>query len=115
MGGDGLLGDFEEHVLIAVTRCGANAYGMTVRREIQERTGRDVAIGAVYSTLTRLEQKGWVESTLRESGDQQRRGRARRFFVLLPEGADALREALDQRRSLWEGLDPASLADGEAP
>ncbi len=115
MGGDGLLGAFEEHVLLAVTRCGTNAYGMTVRREIEERTGRDVAIGAVYSTLNRLEQKGWVESNLRESGDRERRGRARRFFVLRPQGADALREALNQRRSMWEGLDPASLPEGEAP
>jgi PadR family transcriptional regulator PadR len=115
MGGDGLLGAFEEQVLLAVTRCGANAYGMTVRREIEERTGRDVAIGAVYATLTRLEQKGWVASTLRESGDAARRGRARRFFALLPEGADALREALGQRRSMWEGLDPSKLVEGGAP
>ena len=115
MGGDGLLGAFEEHVLLAVTRCGENAYGMTVRREIEERTGRDVAIGAVYSTLTRLEQKGWVASHLRESGHTERRGRARRFFALRPLGADALREALKQRRSMWEGLDPSALVEGEAP
>ncbi|HIF22276.1 MAG TPA: PadR family transcriptional regulator, partial [Gemmatimonadetes bacterium] len=45
MGGDGFLGAFEELVLLAVGRGGGDAYGMTVRREIQERTGRDVTIG----------------------------------------------------------------------
>lgn len=109
-----MLGAFEEQVLLAVTRCGDDAYGMTVRREIEERTGRDVAIGAVYSTLARLERKGWVASHLRESSETERRGRARRFFALLPGGADALREALQQRRSMWEGLDPSALAEGES-
>ncbi len=77
MGRDGLLGSFEELVLLAVARGGEDAYGMTVRREIEERTGRDVTIGAVYATLDRLEKKGLVGSELRD-GDASRRGRARR-------------------------------------
>ena len=84
MGKDGLLGSFEELVLLAVARGGEDAYGMTVRREIEERTGRDVAIGAVYATLDRLEAKGLLASEFRD-GDASRRGRARRFFELLSE------------------------------
>ncbi len=111
MGADGLLGAFEEHVLLGVARGNGAAYGMTVRRDIEERTGRDVAIGAVYSTLDRLEKKGLVVSRLSD-GEPARRGRARRFFSLEPEGADALRTARELTRAMWEGLDPSSLLEG---
>ncbi len=108
MGGNGLLGAFEEHVLLSVARGGGDAYGMTVRRDIEERTGRDVAIGAVYSTLDRLETKGLVVSRLGH-GPPERRGRARRFFTLALAGAQALRTARELTDRMWEGLDPASL------
>ncbi|MEQ9401074.1 MAG: helix-turn-helix transcriptional regulator [Longimicrobiales bacterium] len=108
MGGSAILGSFEEHVLLAVARGRSDAYGMTVRRDIQERTSRDVSIGAVYATLDRLETKGLVRSRL-DHGDPERRGRARRFFSLTPEGADALRLSLEQHRRMWDGLDPAAL------
>ena len=111
MGSDGLLGAFEEHVLLGVARGAGDAYGMTVRRDIEERTGRDVSIGAVYATLERLERKGFVASRL-DDGSPERRGRARRFFTLEPAGADALRTARELSRRMWEGLDPASLVDG---
>ena len=57
-----LLGSLEYIVLLAVTHLGDEAYGMTVRREIESRTGRDLSIGAIYSTLERLEAKGLVSS-----------------------------------------------------
>ena len=60
MGKDPLLGAFEELVLLAILQGGGRLYGMEVRREIERRTGRDVAIGAVYATLDRMEKKGWV-------------------------------------------------------
>ena len=93
---------FEEQVLLAVVRSEENAYGMTIRRALEERTGRNVSIGAVYATLNRMEEKGWVRST---SGE----GRARRYFFLTPAGADALREAVRIRDALWDGLDPGLL------
>jgi len=49
------LGEFEQIVLLALIRLRRNAYGMTVRREIEQRTGRKVSIGAVYATLERLQ------------------------------------------------------------
>ncbi len=68
---------------------GGDAYGMTLRREIQERTGRDVTIGAVYSTLDRMESKGLIGSRLGR-GDSDRAGRARRHFRIQPSGVEAL-------------------------
>ena len=53
----GLVSNFEEHVMLAVLRTGADAYGMAVRRELETVTGRDVTIGSVYITLDRLEAK----------------------------------------------------------
>ena len=101
---DGLLGAFEEMVLLAVVRGRGDAYGMTVRREIEARTGRAVTIGAVYATLDRLEAKGLVESRL-GGGDGTRRGRARRYFRSRPEGVDALARARRMRAEMWEGID----------
>ena len=66
------LGTFEEQVMLAVLRTGEEAYGMNVRREIERVTGRDVAIGAVYATLDRLEAKGLVSSSRSGSGSASR-------------------------------------------
>ena len=85
---------------------------MTVRRDIEERTGRDVAIGAVYATLARLEKKCLVVSRL-DDGTPERRGRARRFFSLEPAGAEALGTARDLSLRMWDGLDPRSLLQGD--
>ncbi len=71
MGKGSFLGEFEQLVLLAVLRLGDEAYGLGVRREIRMRTGREVAIGAVYATLDRLEERGWLR---RASGKQPRRG-----------------------------------------
>jgi PadR family transcriptional regulator PadR len=109
MGRDGLLGAFEEMVLLAVGRGGGDAYGMTVRREIEERTGREVTIGAVYSTLERLETKHLLESSYGDS-DDARRGRARRHFRILPGGIEALERVRAMRAGLWDGVDLASMA-----
>jgi len=109
MGQDGLLGSFEELVLLAVGRGVGAAYGMTVRREIEERTGRDVAIGAVYATLDRLEAKELVASRV-GGPEAERRGRARRYFRLLPAGVEALSIARETRAGLWQGIDLSELA-----
>ncbi len=108
MGRDGLLGSFEELVLLAVARAGGEGYGMTVRREIEARTGREVTIGAVYATLDRLEAKGLLSSHLTD-GDAGRGGRARRIFRIERAGVDALATARETRAGLWEGVDLADL------
>jgi PadR family transcriptional regulator PadR len=95
------LGTFEEQVMLAVLRTGEEAYGMNVRRELERVTGRDVAIGAVYATLDRLEAKGLVASS-RSGGASPA---SRRLFVVTPLGARGLAESRIMRERLWEGVD----------
>ncbi len=97
---DEMLGAFEEQVLLCVVRTGDDAYGMAVRREFEAATGRDVAIGAVYATLDRLEAKGLVTSE-RATLD----GSSRRLFRLTGEGARALADTRAMRERLWQGID----------
>lgn len=90
----GRLGIFEQLILLALVRLGDNAYGMTVRREIEARTGHATSLGAVYVTLDRLERKGYISS---HSGPPtaERRGRAKRFIRLEPPGEHVLTQTLD--------------------
>ena len=99
-------GGFEQLVMLAVARLGDGAYGMTVRRSLVERTGRSVSLGAVYSTLDRLETKGYLKSS-ESAGGAEREGRARRFFKLTSAGLRALNEgiaALDRMRDGVAGI-----------
>ena len=95
-----MLGSLEEQVMLAVVRTGEDAYGMNVRREIETVTKRDVAIGAIYATLDRLEAKGLVDST-RSTGKD---GTSRRVFAVTPAGARALAETRAARERLWTGV-----------
>ncbi len=103
MGRAAVLGELEHLVLLGVLRLDEDAYGMRIRLEIEERTGRDVSTGAIYTTLDRLERKGLVRS---EVGDPtpERGGRARRTFRLTGEGARALTEARQTLARMWSGL-----------
>lgn len=103
MPGRASLSDFELVVLLAVMRVGEDAYGVPVAQEIEETTGRTVAVAAVYAALQRLESRGLVSSAL---GDPtaSRGGRAKRFFHVTGKG---IREAGDAQRALmalWQGI-----------
>jgi DNA-binding PadR family transcriptional regulator len=87
-------GSFEQLVLLAVLRLRDQAYGMTVRGEIEKRTGQAFSLGAVYTTLERLEGKGYVTSSS-GAGGPEREGRAKRFFTVEKTGVQALQRALD--------------------
>ena len=97
------LGSLEQIVLLAVLRLGPNAYGMTVRREIESATARDISIGAVYATLARLESKGFINSVAGEP-TAERGGRAKRYFRLTANGKGALRNTLEIIQKLSAGL-----------
>lgn len=99
-----ILGEFEQLVLVALVRLGPDAYGATVRREIESRTRREIAISAVYTTLERLERKGLVRSRIGEP-TAERGGRRRRHFELLPLGARALKVAYDAFTGMTAGLE----------
>lgn len=98
------LGEFEHVVLLAVLRLDEQAYGVTIRREIETRTKREVSIGAIYATLGRLEAKGYVRSRV---GDPtpERGGRSKRFFRITAQGVSAVNRTHQVLQSLTEGLD----------
>src|SRR5712691_10176110 len=100
-----MLGQFEEVVLMAILHLGSNAYGVTILQEIEERTEKSVTVGALYTTLDRLESKGYVSSRL---GDPtpERGGRAKRYFQIQGLGEKALNESERVRRQMREGLEP---------
>ena len=98
------LGDFEQLVMLALMRLGPGAYGMTVRRELEETADRRVSLGAIYATLDRLESKGLVVSFLGEPGFE-RRGRAKRFFKVRAPGVRALRASLAASDRMRQGVD----------
>jgi PadR family transcriptional regulator PadR len=104
---DTYLGEFEHLVLLAVLRLGDEAYAVPIRGEIEERAGRAVARGALYTTLDRLEQKALLRSRLGEAL-AERGGRPRRYYTVTPGGRAALRaarEAID-RLSAGVALEP---------
>jgi PadR family transcriptional regulator PadR len=99
------VGDFELYVLIAIAHAGEQAYGVTIRQEIERRTGRTVAIGAVHATLVRLEEKGLVRSRL--SDPQPVPGGKRRKLVrLTASGERAVRHSTAMLARMIDGLSP---------
>ena len=97
------LGQFELTVLLAVARLGDDAYGLAVRRDVSTRRGRDYSIGAVYTTLQRLEDKGLLRSRTTDPLPV-RGGRSRRQFKLTANGTRAMREAARVAASVWAGI-----------
>jgi DNA-binding PadR family transcriptional regulator len=83
-----MLGEFEYLLLTAAVRLGEDAYGAAIRREIEEATGRRCSIGALYTTLDRLEAKGFVKTWMGDS-TPQRGGRAKRMVRVTVKGVQA--------------------------
>jgi DNA-binding PadR family transcriptional regulator len=104
MSGRDYLGEFEHMIVLALLRLGDEAYGVTVRQEIEARTKREVSIGAVYATLDRLEGKGYVKSR-RGDPTPERGGRSKRFFNVTAKGVAAVNRAQRALHSMTEGLD----------
>ena len=97
------LGDFEQLVLLGVLRLDDGAYGAAIRQEIHQRSGRDVSINAVYTTLDRLEAKGFLKSWIGEP-TPERGGRRRKFYAMRPAGVAALRHAYRAFTAMADGL-----------
>src|SRR6266550_4762463 len=99
------VGEFELYVMLALAHQGDEAYGVTIRREIEARTGRTIAIGAVYATLARLEEKGLVRFRISDPQPVQG-GRARKYFSLTGPGARAVRHSTRMLARMIAGLSP---------
>jgi DNA-binding PadR family transcriptional regulator len=99
-----MLGELEQVVLLAVLRVGADAYGVPVHDEIQRRAGRDLTLGTIYKTLTRLEDKGLVSSHI-GAPTTQRGGRRTRCYTVTSAGKRSLSATFKTLRTMAAGLD----------
>lgn len=100
---DRFLAEFELYVLLAVAQTGEEAYGVSIRRCIEDRTGRSVAVGALYTTLSRLENKGFLEFDVSTKAEG-RRGRPRRYCSLTEAGHEAVSHSLSMIDRMAEGV-----------
>ncbi|MEM8815871.1 MAG: PadR family transcriptional regulator [Pseudomonadota bacterium] len=99
------LGEFEILVLAALLRLRDDAYGSTIREEIEARTGRSVTVGALYATLSRMEDKLYITSRTGEA-TPQRGGRAKRYYDLTPLGREQLERSVTALNNMLEGVVP---------
>ncbi len=99
------LGEFEQSVLLAIVHLDEDAYGVTIRREIEKRIRRHIAVGALYTAPARLERKRYVTSAMSEP-TPERGGRAKRHFTIKSAGARALRQSREALSRMWAGLEP---------
>lgn len=99
-----MVGEFEQLVLLAILRLQDEAYGVTIRNEIERHTGRRVGRGQVYTTLDRLESKGCVSSAFGDPSPVPS-GKARRFYHVEAAGVAALKRSGAAIRGLWSGLE----------
>jgi PadR family transcriptional regulator PadR len=104
----GYVGEFEELVLLTVASLGSEAYGVAIKEDIEKRSDRAISIGALHSTITRLEEKKYLKSWLGEPTNE-RGGRRKRYFELTQQGKVALHEIKQLRDDLWK-LSKATLS-----
>ena len=98
-----LLTDFELMILLAILRVGDDAYGVPVADEIERTGGRRVVLGAVYAALDRLERNGWLVSRI-GAPTPERGGRAKRFFIVTPQGLRAVKDTQRALVALWKDV-----------
>ena len=102
------LGEFEEIVMLTVGILYKEAYGVSIKKEIEERLSRSVSVGALQTTLKRLEEKGYLRSYEGE-GTQQRAGRPKLYFEITAHGKRALEYTRTSRESLWKAIPKIAL------
>lgn len=99
------LGEFEQLILFSVLNLDDGAFGLAIREDIEERTGRAVSSGAIYTALGRLEKRGFVSSAVADPVEG-RVGRPRKYYTLEAEGARALRDTYGTLQAMAGGLIP---------
>ena len=102
------LGEFEEIVLLTVAILYGNAYGFAIKDEIENRNNRKVSIGAMRTTLSRLEKKGLLTSELGEA-TKIRGGKRKRYFIVTPYGKKVLEQIMENRQQLWQAIPKAAF------
>ena len=102
------IGEFEEVVLLTVAILFENAYGITIKSEIENRLNRKVSVGAMRTALSRLEKKGFLRSEFGEA-KAIRGGKRKRFFKVNRSGKEALDKVMESRKQLWEAIPSAAF------
>ena len=97
------LGEFEEIVLLTIAVLHDDAYGVTLKNEMESRLKRSISIGALQTALKRLETKGFIQSHLGEP-TLKRGGKRKRFYQIAKEGLKALDEVREIRNKLWSSI-----------
>lgn len=97
------IGEFEEVVLLTVAVLYENAYGISIKEDIEKRLDRNVSVGAMRTALSRLEKKGFLKSEFGEA-TPERGGKRKRFFKVTPYGKKALEQVMETRKKLWEAI-----------
>jgi PadR family transcriptional regulator PadR len=99
----------EEFLLLAVWRLKNNAYGVAIRQQIKEATGKTWAYGALFVMLRRLEKKGYLKSHFADPSPQ-RGGKSKRIFQLSAQGIKALKDVRKAQESVWAGIEELSVS-----
>ena len=94
------LGEFEELVLLTIAAIGEQAYGVSIQQDIELRCNRSISIGALHSTITRLEEKGFLKSWV-GGATKERGGRSKRYYEVTQAGKKAVAETKSLRDDLW--------------
>ncbi|MEM6378626.1 MAG: helix-turn-helix transcriptional regulator [Bacteroidota bacterium] len=102
------IGEFEELVLLIIILLGEEAYGLSIRKALEERANRTVTIGAVHGTVNRLEKKGLLTSHMGGATDS-RGGRRKRLFTITTTGKESLKRSQDLKVNLWMQIPELSL------
>jgi len=97
------IGEFEEVVLLTVAILYENAYGISIKEDIEKRLERKVSVGAMRTALGRLEKKGFLKSEFGEA-TPERGGKRKRFYKVTPYGKKTLEQVMETRRKLWEAI-----------
>jgi len=97
------LGEFEEFTLLAVRALGDNTYAVPIQQYVEKVTGRPISVGSIYAALARLEEKGFVRSSMSEAV-AQRGGKSKRLYAVTPSGLRTARELHRVRERIWNAI-----------
>ena len=106
--GKNSIGEFEEVILLTVAVLYENAYGISIKQDIENRLGRKVSVGAMRTALGRLEKKGFLKSEFGEA-TAIRGGKRKRYYRVTPYGKKALEQVMETRKKLWEAIPPVAF------
>ncbi|MEO1254950.1 MAG: PadR family transcriptional regulator, partial [Bacteroidota bacterium] len=101
--GKNSIGEFEEVVMLTVAILYEDAYGISIKEEIEKRLDRKVSVGAMRTALNRLEEKGFLESEFGEA-TAIRGGKRKRYFKVTPKGKEVLEQVMESRKKLWASI-----------